>query len=57
MKKIWQRDNISTNSVNRILYSICNDILIKNNRMLPEPLGIDELTATKENKGKYAFII
>lgn len=25
--------------------------------MLPEPLGIDELTAAKENKGKYAFII
>lgn len=25
--------------------------------MLPEPLGIDELAATKDNKGKYAFII
>ena len=57
MKKIWQRNNISTNSVNRILYSICNEKLIKNNRMLPEPSGIDELTDTKENKGKYAFII
>ena len=52
-----QRNNISTNSINRSLYSICNDKLIKNNRMLPEPLGIDELTATKDNKWKYAFII
>lgn len=56
-KDIAQRNNISTNSVNRILDSICDDRLIKNNGHLPTSFGIDELTATKDTKGKYAFII
>lgn len=56
-KEIAERNNISPNSVNRILDSICNDTLIKNNASLPESFGIDELTATKDTKGKYAFII
>lgn len=56
-KDIAERNNVSTNSVNRILDSICNDKLIKNNATLPESFGIDELTATKDTKGKYAFII
>ena len=56
-KDIAKRNNISTNSVNRILDSICDDKLIKNNATLPISFGIDELTATKDTKGKYAFII
>lgn len=56
-KDIAKRNNISTNSVNRILDSICDDKLIKNNGTLPESFGIDELTVTKDTKGKYAFII
>lgn len=56
-KDIAKRNNISTNSVNRILDSICDDKLIKNNGKLPISFGIDELTATKDTKGKYAFII
>ena len=56
-KNVAKRNNISTNSVNRILDSICDDKLIKNNGTLPESFGIDELTATKDTKGKYAFII
>lgn len=56
-KDIAKRNNISTNSVNRILDSICDDKLIKNDGALPVSFGIDELTATKDTKGKYAFII
>lgn len=56
-KDIAERNNISTNSVNRIFDSICNDKLIKNNGTLPISFGIDEFTATKDTKGKYAFII
>ncbi len=56
-KDIAERNNVSTNSVNRILDSICDDKLIKNNGHLPISFGIDELTATRDTKGKYAFII
>lgn len=56
-KNISIKNNVSTNSVNRILDSICDDKLIKNNSKLPISFGIDELTATKDTKGKYAFII
>ena len=52
-KGIAEKNNISTNSVNRILDSICDDKLIKNNGHLPISFGIDELTATKDTKGKY----
>ena len=56
-KDIAKRNHISTNSVNKILDSICNDKLIKNNGTLPVSFGIDELTTTKDTKDKYAFII
>lgn len=46
-KNIAKRNNISTNSVNRILDSICDDKLIKNNGTLPESFGIDELNTKK----------
>ena len=56
-KDIARRNNVSTNHVNRILDSISEDKLIKNNGFLPEVLGIDEFKATKDTKSKMAFII
>ena len=56
-KDISIRNNISTNSVNRILDEISNDTIVKNNGLLPEVLGIDEFSATKDTISKLAFII
>lgn len=56
-KDISIRNNISTNSVNRILDEISNDTIVKNNGLLPEILGIDEFSATKDTISKLAFII
>ena len=56
-KDISIRNNISTNSTNRILDEISNDTIIKNNGLLPEILGIDEFNATKDTISKLAFII
>ena len=56
-KDISIRNNISTNSTNRILDEISKDKLIKNNGLLPEILGIDEFSATKDTISKMAFII
>lgn len=56
-KDISNRNNISTNSTNRILDSISDDTIIKNNGSLPEVMGIDEFNATKDTISKLAFII
>lgn len=56
-KDISKRNNVSTNSTNRILNEISNDTIIKNNGLLPEILGIDEFSATKDTISKLAFII
>ena len=56
-KDISIRNNISTNSVNRILDEISNDTIVKNNGLLPEILGIDAFSATKDTISKLAFII
>ena len=56
-KDISIRNNVSTNSTNRILDEISNDTIIKNNGLLPEVLGIDEFNATKDTISKMAFII
>ena len=56
-KDIAERNNISTNSVNRILDSISKDNLVKNNGTLPTSFGIDEFSATKDTISKLAFII
>lgn len=56
-KDISRRNNISTNSTNRILDEISKDKLIKNNGLLPEIIGIDEFSATKDTISKMAFII
>ena len=56
-KDISYRNNISTNSTNRILNEISNDTIVKNNGLLPEILGIDEFNATKDTISKMAFII
>ena len=56
-KDISKRNNISTNSTNRILDEISKDKLVKNNGLLPEIIGIDEFSATKDTISKMAFII
>lgn len=56
-KNIAKRNNISTNSVNRILDDISDDKYVKNNSSLPTFFGIDEFSATKDTISKLAFII
>ena len=56
-KDIARRNNVSSSSVNRILDSISQDKLVKNNGILPSVFGIDEFKATKDTKSKMAFII
>ena len=56
-KDIAKRNNVSTNSTNRILDEISKDKLVKNNGILPEIMGIDEFSATKDTISKMAFII
>lgn len=56
-KDISIRNNVSTNSTNRILDEISKDKLVKNNGHLPSSLGIDEFMATRDTIGKMAFII
>ena len=56
-KDISKRNNISANSTNRILDEISHDKLIKNNGLLPQIIGIDEFSATKDTISKMAFII
>lgn len=54
-KNISKRNNISTNSVNRILDCISKDKYVKNNGKLPTSFGIDELSATKDTISKKAI--
>ena len=56
-KNIAKRNNISTNSVNRILDDISDDKYVKNNGTLPMSIDIDEFSATKDTISKLAFII
>lgn len=56
-KDIAQRNNVSSNHVNRILDKISQDKLVKNNGILPKKLGIDEFKATEDTISKMAFII
>lgn len=56
-KDIARRNNVSSNTVNRILDSITEDKIVKNNGFLPEILGIDEFKATNDTISKMAFII
>lgn len=54
---ISKRNNVSTNTVNRILHLISEDKLVKHNGHLPFSFGIDEFKATKDTISKMAFII
>ena len=56
-KDIARRNNVSPNHVNRILDSISEDKIVKNDGHLPNILGMDEFKATKDTKFKMAFII
>ena len=54
---ISKRNNVSTNTTNRILHEISNDKIVKNNGILPDKFGIDEFMATRDTISKMAFII
>jgi len=56
-KDIARRNNVSSSSVNRILDSISEDKIVKNNGILPTIFGIDEFKATSDTKSKMAFIV
>lgn len=56
-KEISSRNNVSTNSTNRILDDISKDTFVKNSGKLPSSIGIDEFMATKDTTSKMAFII
>jgi transposase len=56
-KDIALRNNVSSSTVNRILDSITEDKIIKNNGKLPDVMGIDEFKATSDTISKMAFII
>ena len=55
-KDIAKRNNISTSSVNRILDSISKKTILRH-QSLPVSMNWDEFKATKDTKGKMAFII
>lgn len=54
-KDIAKRNNVSHNSVNRIIDSISNKKVLPG--VLPTVINIDEFKATKDTKGKMAFHI
>ena len=55
-KDIARRNNVSSSTVNRILDSISEDKIIKNNGKLPEVIGIDEFKGNCGNE-KYQLHI
>ena len=55
-KDISKRNNISTSSVNRIMDEISKKTLLRH-QSLPVSMNWDEFKATKDTKGKMAFII
>ena len=54
-KDIAKRNNVSHNTVNRIIHSISNKKVLSG--VLPTVINIDEFKATKDTKGKMAFHI
>ena len=54
-KDIAKRNNVSHNTVNRIIHSISNKKVLPST--LPTIINIDEFKATKDTKGKMAFHI
>ena len=56
-KDIARNNNVSTNTVNRILHNISEDKLVKRQGHLPKILGIDEFKGPNDTISKMAFII
>lgn len=56
-KDIARRNNVSTNTVNRILNNISKNHYVRHLGHLPSAIGIDEFKATSDTKSKMAFII
>ena len=56
-KDIARSNNVSNNTVNRILHSISEDKLVKRQGHLPKIFGIDEFKGPKDTISKMAFII
>lgn len=55
-KDIAERTNVSSSKVNRILDDISSKTILRH-PVLPESMNWDEFKATKDTKGKMAFII
>ena len=55
-KDIAERTNVSSSKVNRILDDISSKTVLRH-PILPESMNWDEFKATKDTKGKMAFII
>ena len=56
-KDIAKNNNVSTNTVNRILHNISLNKLVKRQGHLPKIFGIDEFKGPKDTISKMAFII
>lgn len=56
-KDIARSNNVSNNTVNRILHKISEDKLVKRQGSLPKIIGIDEFKGPKDTISKMAFII
>ena len=56
-KDIARRNNVSTNTVNRILHNISKNPYVRHLGHLPTAIGIDEFKATNDTISKMAFII
>ncbi len=54
-KDIAKRNNVSHNTVNRIIHSLAKKKVLPG--ILPQSINIDEFKATKDTKGKMAFHI
>lgn len=56
-KDIAKRNNVSHNTVNRILHELSVKTVLPHSGILPEVINIDEFKATKNTIGKMALII
>ena len=56
-KNIAKRNNVSTNTVNRILHNISKNPYVRHLGHLPTAIGIDEFKATNDTISKMAFIV
>lgn len=56
-KDISKRNNVSHNSVNRIIHELSRKTVLPHCGILPDVINIDEFKATRDTQGKMALII